>query len=196
MPRTILLSVPVLLLACRGDNTLKTFNSEPSAEITSHSDGDEVLEGYTETFRGAVSDPDDSAADLTATWYLDDAVLCESAAPDADGISTCEAVIPADATEITREAQDPDNAAGSDQVTLSVVPTEAPDAEITAPAADGIYYSDQKITFSGIVSDGEDAATELSVAWESDLDFLIFIKRTYNNRNLNLSISCLIQSFF
>ena len=51
--------------------------STPSreAEITSHTDADEVLEGYTESFRGVVSDPDHAAEDLTATWYLDGEVV-------------------------------------------------------------------------------------------------------------------------
>ena len=64
----------------------------------------------------------------------------------------------------------PGNAAGSDQISLTVVPTESPEAEITAPTEDGVYYSDQKITFEGVVSDGEDVATDLVVIWESDLD--------------------------
>ena len=52
MARSFYLLIPLTLLACRADNTLKTFNAEPSAEITSHGDGDDVLEGYVETFRG------------------------------------------------------------------------------------------------------------------------------------------------
>ena len=59
----------------------------------SHSDSDEVLEGYTESFRGAVSDPDHAAEDLTATWYLDGKWLRERAS-DADGISLCDVLIP------------------------------------------------------------------------------------------------------
>ena len=129
-----------------------------------------MLEGFTETFRGAVSDPDDSADELTATWYLDGDVLCESAAPDSDGITTCEAVIPAGASQLVLEVQDPGNAAGSDQVILEVVATDSPEAQITAPTTDGVYYSDMLITFEGLVSDGEDAATDLVASWESNLD--------------------------
>ena len=76
MARRILL-FPSLLLAACPEQGVKAFNAEPEAEITSHGDGDEVYEGFTETFRGVVSDPDHSSEDLTATWSLDGEVLCE-----------------------------------------------------------------------------------------------------------------------
>ena len=72
----------VLLLAlagCRNDTGVTTFNANPDAEITSHSDGEEVLEGYTENFRGAVSDSDNSTEELTATWFVDGEVACDAA---------------------------------------------------------------------------------------------------------------------
>ena len=128
-----------------------------------------------------MSDPDHSAEDLTATWYLDGAVLCESAAPDGDGISTCEAIIPEGAAQLVLEVQDPMNAAGSDQIMLSVLPTEAPEAQITTPTADGVYYSDLLITFEGWVSDEEDAATDLLATWESTLDGELKVEATPNS---------------
>ena len=94
---------------------------------------------------------------------------------------TCEALITSTASELLLEVQDPGNAAGSDQVVLDVVPTESPEAEITAPTEEGVYYSDQLITFSGVVSDGEDAATDLVVAWESNLDGDLGIESTPND---------------
>ena len=41
---------------------------------------------------------------------------------------------------------------------------------ITQPETSGVYYSDQLITFEGVVSDGEDTAETLTVWWESSLD--------------------------
>ena len=52
MARILPLAVPLFLMACAGDQGVKAFNAEPEAEITSHTDADEVLEGYTESFRG------------------------------------------------------------------------------------------------------------------------------------------------
>ena len=77
---------------------------------------------------------------------------------------------------VTLEVQDPENAAGSDQVSLNGVPTESPEAQIDTPTADGIYYSDQIITFTGVVSDGEDDATELVAGWESSIDGLLKVE--------------------
>ena len=33
-----------------------------------------------------------------------------------------------------------------------------------------MYYSDQKITFEGIISDAEDTVDQLEAYWESDID--------------------------
>ena len=55
------------------------------------------------------------------------------------------------------------------EVSLTVAPTEAPEAMIITPEASGVYYSDQKITFEGLVSDEEDDS-EFCASWTSDLD--------------------------
>ena len=43
-------------------------------------------------------------------------------------------------------------------------------AEIISPVMEGIFYSDQLITFEGIVSDAEDDAEDLVAFWESNID--------------------------
>ena len=52
MARRFLLISPLILTACP-EQTVKAFNAEPEAEITSHADGSEVLEGFASTFQGA-----------------------------------------------------------------------------------------------------------------------------------------------
>ena len=42
--------------------------------------------------------------------------------------------------------------------------------EILNPIEAGVYYSDQKITFEGIISDAEDTVDQLEAYWESDID--------------------------
>jgi hypothetical protein len=168
-PFLVLLSLPAFLGGC-SDTGFTTFNANPDAEITSHGDGQELLEGYTESFWGAVSDSDNSAEELSAAWYLDDEVACEAAAPLDLGLTLCDIQIPADATEVSLVVQDPDNAAGSARVSFTVISTDSPQVEILSPMADGVYYSDQKITFEAVVSDGEDAAADLVAEWESDLE--------------------------
>ena len=166
----LFLGLAFTLASCRTDNSIKIFNAEPTAEITSHSDGDEVLEGAVVVFRGGVGDIDHTAGDLTTTWFLDDTIMCESAAPDVDGITTCSFTMPAEANTVALEVRDPENAAGADQVSLTVVPTASPEAKIASPSADESYTSDRLITFEGVVSDAEDDAIDLVVSWSSTLD--------------------------
>jgi len=130
MARPILLLLPLFLAACRGDQGVKAFNAEPVGAITSHGDVDEVVEGYTESFRGLVSDPDDSQESLTVTWYANDEVVCESTAASSDGLTTCDVLIGPDTTEVSLEVVDPGGAAGSARVDLIVLATESPEVEI------------------------------------------------------------------
>lgn len=171
-PSLLLLALPgasVLGLAC-SDQSLGRFNTAPEASITSHSDGDEVLEAYEITVRGSASDPNHDTSQLEATWYLADQVACEASTPDEDGVTTC-VVAPVPGREkLSLEVRDPDNAATSTSITLAVVPTLAPTATITSPTEDGRYYVDEKLTFEALVDDAEDDPADLAVVWESDLD--------------------------
>ena len=126
-----------LCLPVRGDQSVKAFNAEPVGEITSHGDGDEVYEGYTESFRALVSDPDHAQDSLTVTWYAAGELACEAAAAESDGLSTCDVLIDSDTIEVSLEVVDPGGAAGSARVDLTVVPTESPEAEITSPTQMG-----------------------------------------------------------
>ena len=154
------------LVGC-SDQKVGTFNAPPEAQITSPADGATVLSGSLLALRGAASDANDSAAELTTRWFVDDAEACAGATPAADGTTTCELTVP-DSTAITvrLEVTDPDGAAGTDSVTLNVTPNATPTATIASPVADGVYYSDQLLTFRGTVADAEDDAEALSAWWE------------------------------
>ncbi|MEC8380682.1 MAG: hypothetical protein VXZ96_10200, partial [Myxococcota bacterium] len=170
MSRTLSLSTVLLLIACDSDKGVTAFNSKPEASITSHSDGDSVQEGYVITFRGSASDANHSYDELTATWYVGSEVLCEATIPESDGTVQCEGILLPTDTEVTLEVKDSGNATGSVSVNLTVEPTDAPEALIITPESNGVYYSDQLITFEGILSDGEDAAEDLVGYWSSNLD--------------------------
>ena len=170
---------PLLLCACQ-DNGVTAFNAEPQAEITSHEDGTEVYEGYTEGFRGSVTDPDHSAEDLVAIWYLDDEEVCAAAAPNGDATTTCLITFGAEASRVVLEVRDPKNTAASDVLQVTVIPTQAPEAVVSTPLEDELYYSDEEITFSGQVSDAEDNPEDLVAWWESDLDGVLDVEATPN----------------
>ncbi|MCB9764545.1 MAG: pre-peptidase C-terminal domain-containing protein [Alphaproteobacteria bacterium] len=117
MSRLVLL----FALGC-SDHTVKAFNADPEAQITSHDDGDEVSGGEALSLRGAVSDPDHSTSSLLAQWLVDGVVVCDAAPPDDDGVTTCEVEVDGELTEIevTLEVRDPQDAAGAARVTLPV----------------------------------------------------------------------------
>jgi cysteine-rich repeat protein len=168
-PNPLFMTFLSLSIGCQ-DQGVTAFNAKPFATITSHQDGDEIDEGYLVLFRGSVSDPDHGTSDLTTTWYLGSELVCASAYPDSDGVTTCEALIESDDDEITLEVHDPLDAADSYTIGLNVVPTDAPESGIVSPEVSGVYYSDQKITFAGLVSDSEDEPTDLTAWWVSDID--------------------------
>ena len=61
MRTSVLLFVP-FFAACQ-ESAVTKFNANPDAVITSHVDGDTVLEGEPELLTGQVGDPDDDVAD-------------------------------------------------------------------------------------------------------------------------------------
>ncbi len=155
------------LLAC-SDQAVTRFNNEPLAAITSHVDGSEVLEGYTESFFGSASDPDHDPSDLVVNWYVDGERACTGQVPEADGTTSCDLTLQVNGGDVTMEVKDPEGAAGSDAVALTVVPTDRPVVELTSPTDDEPLYSDVLVVFEGIVSDGEDLAEDLVVWWQDD----------------------------
>ena len=122
------------LFACSSDKSITTVNASPEATITSHSDGDEVLEGFIGNLRGQVSDSNHSSEELEAAWYYGDDVICDWEAPDSGGATSCDVLFELDETIIRLEVRDPDGAGAFDDVTLSIEATDAP-VVCTATAA-------------------------------------------------------------
>jgi len=168
----LLRATPLLALTLCGcpDQSLKALNAEPEAAITSHDAGDEVLEREPVQLRGVVSDPDHSADQLSTRWYKGSQLLCDDATPDQDGATHCEAVFDAGQAEVILEVRDPQNAAASAHLALTVLATEAPLATILDPSSGERFYEDQLISFAGQVSDEEDTSELLTAWWTSSLD--------------------------
>jgi hypothetical protein len=157
----------VLAMACQ-DSKVTKFNANPTATITSHSDGDTVREGIPEILRGQVGDPDHGIGTLEVQWTVGETLVCTDSVPDEDGLVDCEASFDlGEGGQALLAVSDPDGGSGTARITLDVQATDAPTAAITSPTADGVYYSDQLITFQGTVSDTEDATEDLVVTWET-----------------------------
>ena len=71
-----------MLAGCPQESKLSVYNAEPKAEITSPADGAAVLSGTVLSLRGAASDDNDAASDLSARWFVNDAVACVVTAND------------------------------------------------------------------------------------------------------------------
>ena len=195
-PTVLLLAVsPMGLLGgCAPEGGLTKFNSNPEATITAPADGEEVLAGTAVTLRGAASDPNHGATELSARWFVDDAEACAAAAPAADGLSTCAFTVPdAAAVRVRFEVADPEGAAATDAIDLVVAPNEDPVATILSPLADGIYYSDQLVTFRGTVSDAEDDPSTLTAWWEDGDARLDLVNTTPNDSGEVLGYATLAE---
>ncbi len=168
LPTASVFAVLVLLPAC-SDSGVTKFNNEPTATITSHGDGDTVKEGYVAVLVGAVGDANDGFDTLAATWLVGGVEVCPETVVSVDGLVTCEHTFAIDGGAVVLQVSDPQGGSGADRVTLEVVATDAPTAEIVTPEAAGTYYSDQIIAFSGTIGDGEDAPDALIVTWEDEV---------------------------
>ena len=149
------------------EESIKYYNSTPTATITSHSNDDELLEGVEYTFVGMVSDDNHSADELSVVWSTDVRELCSATQPDVEGTASCRATLEAGETKLKLQVSDPDGDAALASIDISVQETEAPTITLLSPTSSGQYYADQLIEFSAIIADAEDEAADLQYEWES-----------------------------
>ena len=107
--------------------------------IASHSDGVEVQEGFTEQFRATVSDDDNQFEELQIAWYVGDELVCDWTAASPAGESICAVVFTTEDNNIIAEVRDPQGAGARDELSISVLDTEAPVVEIRAPLMEGTF---------------------------------------------------------
>src|SRR6056300_415964 len=165
------LGILPLIWACGGEQVIdKQENSAPVIMIGSHSDGAEVLEGYSETFRATVSDDDDEDLDLQVAWYVGENIVCDWAEVSPAGEAYCDIVFSPTDSSVIAEVRDPQGAGGRAELSIVVQPTEAPVIELLAPTQGQGHYSNELIQFSALVSDNEDAPEDLIISWTSNQD--------------------------
>ncbi len=171
----------ILLYACGDEKTITVNNSTPEATITSHNDADVVYTDQLIEFRATVTDDNDPADELEVQWMVGDRVACPFIPPDGDGKSVCATTLNAGEDKIMVEVRDPNNATGTDTVTLDLQVSLPPSSSINSPIGTGIYYSDVLITFEGTVSDAEDGNDDLIVMWESSVDGTLDLDTTVDS---------------
>jgi hypothetical protein len=166
------LSAIVLLLlgGCSGETKVGTFNATPTALITSHADGEAVMANEEILLLGTVSDPDNAAESLVVTWTVSGIHACPDAVPDETGLTSCTATFSEGLGEVKLQVKDPGGEAALDVITLSVIPNEAPVVTLLNPDPNGDYTTGELIPFEAEVSDKEDLAEDLVLAWTSSID--------------------------
>ncbi|MBK9365894.1 MAG: hypothetical protein IPN01_06170 [Deltaproteobacteria bacterium] len=185
--------VALLLLSACSDQSLKSINASPTAEIVSHEDGSEALEGYVVSLRGRASDPDHPVTDLMGVWRVEGEEACPAQAADEVGGLGCDVVFSEGESIVTLEITDPKGATGSDIVELVVIPTEAPTATILSPLDGQRGYSDTKLRLEGLIQDAEETPDQLTAVWESDIDGVLDLDTTADPSGLMLAFTTLSE---
>lgn len=159
----------LLLVAC-SDAGLTKYNSLPEAQILSPVVGESLREGTVLLLRGAASDPNDAARELSARWFVDDNPVCEPITPNSDGTVECGSIVPGATFRVDLEVLDPEGAGAVASVSVGVIDDLPPSAEITLPTGTETLYADEPVALEGTVSDPEDDPATLAVRWVSSLD--------------------------
>lgn len=182
-------SVALLALSACQEASIGTRNSVPTVSITSHFDGDQVVEAFPFVVRASAGDSDNKFEDLVATWYASNDLIgeCNKIPINEDGVVECEVVLftTSEPPRVSVDVRDPRGATGSAAVELEVVPgqadPEAPSAEILSPAADAQLLGGEPVIFEGNVSDLQDPATAISVEWSSTVDGVLWTQQPDSN---------------
>ncbi len=159
-----------LLIACPPSGDDSGFTPGVfGAVITSHDDGDEVLEGYRIGLAGEVRDPDGTNGDVAVTWRVDGVEACPETTAESDGTTTCDVELEVGERLVSLEARAPDGETDAAEVTLEVMETEAPTASIVEPVEGASVTNDPGVTLRGVLDDAEDPVTSLLGSWTSDV---------------------------
>lgn len=182
------LSVLSLLMACNGDSKITVFTAPPAVTISNPSEGSRLDQNVPIALAGLVVDDiyEDQLDQLEPIWSVDGSPICEGSIVDAEGNVDCtHTFTTAGTVTLALTVTNPDGEKGSDTFDVEIVPNTAPSIDIISPLrADSIYYSDYSIVFSAEVSDNEDDAGALTVAWVSDLDGAISINGTPDDEGI------------
>ena len=163
----------LLLVGCSNDKGgLTVYNTAPAATISLPASGSSHNEGAAVEFYGVVSDSQQSEDELDISWTSDlDGTLSESPA-DADGnVELVTANLSPGNHVITLTVIDAEATSGTDWVSVSITDLEeAPEILIRSPADDDLGVELEMFELEALVSDRQDAPTDLWVSIVSDFD--------------------------
>lgn len=144
-------------------------NGRPSCAVTRPGDGELARVGEEVLLEGTVTDPDQGADTLAASWSSDVDGLLGAVTPDSTGVVTLRTdTLTAGVHVLTLAGADELGAACSASVVLTV--GGPPAVVIDAPGDGTLVGEGEVVTLSGTVVDDLDAPDEPAVSWTSDRD--------------------------
>ena len=152
--------------------TVNGPNTAPSCGITAPESGVTSGAGETILFEASATDADIAANLLTATWSSDkDGVIGTSAPSSSGAVFFGYSALSVNTHTITLSVADEVGAVCTDAILVQI--GNAPEVLLTEPTSGSTVNAGDAVSFSATVSDAEDAATRLSLSWESDVDGVI-----------------------
>ena len=147
-------------------------NSAPACAITAPASGGASEQGAVVAFSATVSDADVPASLLSVAWESDkDGALGTSAPDSAGNVSFRTSGLSADDHRVTMTVTD--ELGVSCVAGLDWTVATPPSIDLELPVFDEVVNEGDTVTFTALVSDGEDVPGDLWVTWESSLDGLL-----------------------
>lgn len=147
-------------------------NALPTCGITAPASGSAALVGDSVHFEGNAGDTNVAAELLTATWTSDLDGVLSTGPVGADGVSSFDvATLGAGTHLISFDVVDEVGGACASAVSLTV--GTPPELIVLSPLDGDVVNDGEGISFTGMVADNEEPASDLSITWESDLDGVI-----------------------
>lgn len=144
-------------------------NTAPACAFTAPVDGGASEAGERVDLRATVSDPDVPADRLRVDWSSDKDGPLGNSTPDSAGlVAFSTGDLSVDTHRLTLTVQDEVGATCTTALTWTV--GTPPSIVLEAPLDGEVVNEGEALTFTALVTDGEDVPGDLWVTWESDID--------------------------
>ncbi len=169
-------------------------NATPRAEVVRHTTGDTAREGFPFVAYGRVTDADTPADQLSVRWQVNGVDVCTHLLPNEDGEVSCEVTPTTGPLALALFATDPSGNEGSDTQTLTVTPTDAPEANLQATTStNDRRYANIPIRVTGQVRDSETPLDTLAIVLTSDIEPTATFDLTVDASGALSAVSTLIE---
>jgi hypothetical protein len=147
-------------------------NTAPTCALEYPSNGDAGGPGDTVVLRGTAGDADVPATRLSVRWASDLDGLLDTASPNTAGVATGSTTALGTLGDHVVSMTVTDEVGATCVATATYTVGAPPTLGIAAPAVASVHPNDEPVRFQATVADLEDAPTDLTLTWVSDVDGL------------------------